>query len=154
MALKIRVEGLRELDRALGQLPRATGKNVLRRVGKKALEPVIENATSKVHVLSGLLQRSLNVSTKLSKRQRRLNRPEVKGKDTIEIYAGAWATKRAHLEEFGTVKTDPHPFLRPAWDAENAGVLRTVKRELAIEIDKAAKRVARKKARALKTRGR
>ena len=52
MAQKFRIEGLKELDKALGQLPRATGKNVLRRVARKALEPIIEVA--KALVLVGL----------------------------------------------------------------------------------------------------
>ena len=34
MTITVKVEGLKELDRALMQLPKATGKNVLRRVGR------------------------------------------------------------------------------------------------------------------------
>lgn len=53
-------------------------------------------------------------------------------------------------DEFGTVDTPPQPFMRPAWDAGKAGLLDDVKDGLTVEIAKAAKRVAAKKARARK----
>lgn len=37
---KIKLTGFRELDAALATLPKATGKGVLRRAGKQALEPM------------------------------------------------------------------------------------------------------------------
>ena len=149
---KFRVEGLKELDKALGQLPRATGKNVLRRVARKALEPIITDAKGKVHVLSGRLRDSLAVSTKLSRRQKALHKKLVRGdRSSIEMFAGAGAhlfVPQAIMEEFGTVKRGPHPFLRPAWDGGKMRVLNDIKKDLWAEIKKAADRVARKKARA------
>ena len=159
--VKIRVEGLRELDRALGQLPRATGKNVLRRVGRNALQPIIDDAKTKVHTgLTGNLKSSLAVSTKLSSAQKKKHRKTVRGdKSSIEIFAGAGPhnfVPQAIFEEFGVMrgksgkKSSPHPFLRPAWDAGKMKVLGDIKKDLWTEIKKAADRVARKKARALK----
>lgn len=155
MAQKFRVEGLKELDRALGQLPRATGKNVLRRVARKALEPIIETAKGLVHVgETGNLKGSLVVSTKLSHRQKALHKKLVRDdKTSVEMFAGAGPhlfVPQAIFEEFGTVKRGPHPFLRPAWDGGKMGVLNDIKRNLWFEIKKSADRVARKKARALK----
>ena len=154
MAQKFRIEGLKALDKALGQLPRATGKNVLRRVARSALEPIIADAKTKVSVLSGELRDSLAVSTKLSHRQKRLHKKLVRGdKSSVEMFAGAGAHLRVPqgvMEEFGTVKRGPHPFLRPAWDGGKMRVLSDIKKDLWAEIKKAADRVARKKARALK----
>ena len=44
MKTTMKLEGFRELDKALGELPKATGKNVLRKVGRKALEPMRADA--------------------------------------------------------------------------------------------------------------
>ena len=41
-AVTIKIEGLRELDAAFGELSKATAKNTLIRVGKAALAPMAE----------------------------------------------------------------------------------------------------------------
>ncbi len=163
MAEKFRIEGLKELDKALGELPRATGKNVLRRVARKALEPIIESAKANVHVDSGELRDSFAVSTKLSFTQKRLHKNMFASeRSSVEMFAGAGAHLRVPqgvFEEFGVKrkgknnKSTPHPSLRPAWDGGKAGVLNDIKRDLAAEIQKAALRVARKKARTFKRAG-
>ena len=144
----VRIDGLKELDRALAELPKATGKNVLRRVGRKAIGRVIEAARPLVPVDEGELRDSLGVSTRLSKRQQRQHRRAVaEGKASVELFAGATALPHAHLVEFGTVKMQPQPFMRPAWDAEKDNVLQVIKDELGGEITAAAQRLARKAAR-------
>ncbi len=158
---KFRIEGLKALDKALGQLPRATGKNVLRRVARKALEPIIDDAKGKVHVLSGRLRDSLAVSPKLSHRQKTLHVSMFANKrSSIEMFGGAGAHSfvgQAVWTEFGVdrggKRTTPHPFLRPAWDAGKMPMLNNIKQDLWTEIKRAADRVARKKARALKKIG-
>lgn len=144
----IRIDGLKELDEALSQLPKATAKNVLRRTGILALAPVIAEAKRLVPVRSGDLRDSLKVTTKLSKRQQRANAKAVaQGKATVQLYAGAAALPHAHLQEFGTQNHAPQPFMRPAWDANKDRVLEIIKTELGGEIEKAAGRLARKTAR-------
>lgn len=143
-----KIEGLRELDRALAELPKATGKSVLRRTGLKALEPVAEDYRSRVRVDRGDLRDSIGVGTKLTKRQAALNRKLTRNtKASVEVFAGAGGLTQAITEEFGTVDQAAHPGLRPAWDANKMGVLETVKDTLAEEIDKATKRLAKKAAR-------
>jgi HK97 gp10 family phage protein len=144
----VRIDGLKELDEALSQLPRATGKNVLRRIGIRSLAPVISAAKSNVPVYRGDLRDSLKVTTKLSKRQQRENaRAVADGKASVQLYAGAAALPHAHLVEFGTATMPPQPFMRPAWDANKDEVLQIIKDELGDEITKAAARLARKTAR-------
>jgi HK97 gp10 family phage protein len=67
MAVKVSVEGLKELDEALGQLTKATARNVLRRVLKKAGQPIADAARGKVPVDTGKLRDSIIVGTKLAK---------------------------------------------------------------------------------------
>ncbi len=164
MAQSIRIEGLRELDKALGQLPRATGKNVLRRVARKALEPIIEDAKGKAPVgipgpgSGGKLRDSLAVSTKLSRRQKALHKKMFPSqKSSVEVFGGVGAhafVPQGVMQEFGTRFHGPQPFLRPAWDSGKNPALNSVKRNLWAEIKKAAERVARKQARLLAKGGR
>jgi len=141
----VRVEGLRELDQALGQLSKATGKNVLRRVGRKALEPVAEKARSLAPVDEGDLRDSIGVGTKLTTRQRKLHR-RAGDRSTVEVFAGAGGLPQATLREFGGDGSPAHPYLRPAWDSLKHRVLVSIKDMLGTEIEKSARRAARRAA--------
>ncbi len=151
----VKVEGLRELDEALGQLSKASARSVLRRVGLKALRPVADTARNLAPddpaTGGNDLRSSIGVGTKLSPRQAKLARRMIKrgeaDKHFVEVYAGAGPVPHAHLQEFGTSHHGAQPFMRPAWDSNKSGVLDTIKSELGSEIDKAAKRQARKAAR-------
>jgi HK97 gp10 family phage protein len=148
--VSVKTEGFREMDAALGEYSKATARNVLIRAGLKALAPIAATAKAKAHRRTGDLQDSIDVATKLGKRQRRLNREP----STVEIYAGPTATDGENpppqgiWEEFGTEDHPPHAFLRPAWDGGQNEVLDAVKEELAGEIDKATARAQRKALRA------
>ncbi|WP_421925481.1 HK97 gp10 family phage protein [Neoaquamicrobium sediminum] len=142
-----KVEGLRELDAALAELPKATGKNVLRRVLRTAAQPVADDYSESVRRRTGTLAKSAGVSTKLSKRQRSLHRKMFKSdKASVEMFAGAGPLPQAITEEFGTPDQPPQGEMRSSWDANQRGVLDTIKSELWTEIEKAAQRLARKAA--------
>ena len=132
----VRVEGLREIDKALGDLTKATGKNILRRVGRSRLEPMAEAARQKVPVDQSDLKDSIAVSTKNPKRHRK--------QSTVEIHMGPGRHPQAHLQEFGTLHHGPKAYMRPAWDGGKNELLTDIGRDLWSEIDKAAKRAARK----------
>lgn len=150
----VRIEGLKELDRALSQLPKATAKNVLRRTAIRALAPVIADAKLRVPVDEGDLRDSLKVAGKLSKRQQRKNAKAVaEGKAAVQLYAGPAALPHAHLVEFGTSHMPPQPFMRPAWDANKMKVLELIRLDLGNEIERAAARLARKAARTSRKAG-
>jgi HK97 gp10 family phage protein len=142
---KVSVEGLSDLQEALRELPDATAKNVLRRVGRKVLEPIAEDARRLAPVDEGDLRDSIGVSTKLSRRQRGQHQKD--GPDDVEIFAGAGPHPQAHLQEFGSEHHPPQPFMRPAWEAGKDKLLEDVKAELWPEIVKATARQARKAAR-------
>lgn len=145
MKVTFKVEGLKECEEALAALPAATTKNVLRRALKSAAEPVVNTAQQRVEKRTGQLGRSITVSTKLSRRQRRATPKD----SAVEVYVGAGPLPHAHMLEFGTVHSAPEPFLRPAIDAQGMRVLRIFRDDLKAEIDKAMARQARKAARIL-----
>lgn len=146
MKTTFKMEGLRELEKSLAELKPATGRNVARRVMLRAAEPIAQDAQSGAPVLKGRLQASAGFGTRLSRRQRKLNRKE----SPVEVYVGFGPWPQAHLQEFGTVDNPAQPFLRPAWDRGWRRALDEIIAGLWEEIAKAAARAARRSARLLK----
>lgn len=142
--VKFTIEGLAELQVALRELPDATAKNVLRRVGKQALQPIADAAAQRAPVDQGTLRDSIHVGTKLSRRQK--SKHKKISEDDVEVFVGAGPVPQAIWQEFGTVNHPAHPFLRPAWDAGKDTVINTIADLLWVEIQKSAARIARKAA--------
>jgi len=160
----VKIEGLAELDAMLAELGKATGKNVLRRVAKKRLEPIAAAMRAKAPddpATTGRdLKRSIVVSEKLSKRQAALARSAAGGgprmtadgwrsdaKNSITMYAGPGPLPHAHMQEFGTVHHGAQPFVRPAWDGQKNGLLPGLAADMKQEIGKAIARKAKRAAR-------
>jgi HK97 gp10 family phage protein len=147
--MTVRLEGFRELERALNELPKSTGKNVLRRVAKGALQPIAEKAKSLAPKESGDLAGSIMVSERRTKRVTRVNRFD---RNTgIEMamgpVSGGGVLNYATFAEFGTIDTTAKPFMRPAWHGGKDDALDYVKANLGREIERAAARLAKKTAR-------
>lgn len=142
--------GFRELDKALGELPRATARNVLRRIGRAALEPLANQASAHAPVGRGVLAFSITVSERGTRRARWAREIDRRGSFTIAMgpAGGQGALNYASFAEFGTVNMPAKPFLRPVWDAGQGQALDYVKAELWGEISRASARLARKAARA------
>lgn len=135
----VRVEGLREIDAALGQLGKVTGRNVMRRVAVKRLEPIAEEMRRRAPVDQQDLRDSITVTTKNPKRNRK--------QSEVEAHAGPGRHPQAHLQEFGTQNHGPQPFARPAWDGGKDNLLPGIAEDFWSEINRAAARQARKTAR-------
>jgi HK97 gp10 family phage protein len=159
----VKVEGLRELNNALAELPKATSRNVVRRTLIKALTPMEQQAEALAPELTGELRETIDVSTKLSKRQMAAHKAETGSKAVrtaegwrsdpkteIFMFMGPRSSSKSIVQEFGSVHQAPKPYMRPAWDSGAMPALDTIKTEMWAEIDKAAKRLARKAAK-LKT---
>ena len=149
----VKIEGLRELEVALAELPKATGKNVLRRVLRKRAQPIADVARSMAPddpaTGGNDLRSSIGVGTRLSPRQRALHRKAVKDDRAFaEMFVGAGPLPHSHMQEFGTVHHGPQPFMRPAWDGGKAATLDGIADDLWSEIDKSARRLAKKRAKA------
>lgn len=146
MVERVKIEGLKEVQAALHELPKATAKNVMRRVLKERGKPIADAAQSRVPVDQGDLKRSIVVSTKLTRRQR--GKHKKFGPNDVEVFVGPGAHPQAHMQEFGTSKEPAQPYMRPAWDQERMNVLEGIREDLWAEIEKAVARRARKAAKA------
>lgn len=146
--ITVRIEGLKELDKALGQLPKATAKATLRRVLRYAAEPMAQAARQNAPRLEMHLYESIDVGTKLTRRQSGLHKKE-NSPTFQEMFVGT-NNPAGLMQEFGTVNHSPQPWLRPAWDSEKSPTLDRIANSLWYEIDKSAQRLARKAAKAQK----
>ncbi len=143
MRTAVTIEGLRELDAALAELPRTIAKNATKRALAKAAEPIAEEAKRLVPVDSGLLRNSIAISTKLKNKVGRAEfsavlrgggsraeavaamrdaRRAAGAPSFAEIYIGpAWPKGfYGTFVEFGTSDTAAQPFMRPAWDSQKS----------------------------------
>ncbi|MGW8202981.1 hypothetical protein ACWGM0_10590 [Sphingomonas bisphenolicum] len=147
-----RVEGLADLDFALGELPKATARNTLVRTGKKALEPFLADVKALAPVDAdpastpkrppGTLRDSYVIGTKLNKSQAKGVRKE--GKQFAEVYAGTNDPAGVQTE-FGNAHQAPQPHGRPAWDGVQAQTLENIGTLLWDEIYKSAQRLAKRR---------
>lgn len=164
MVTIVKMEGLKELEAALAELPKATGKAVLRRVLRKMATPIVSDAKGKAPVDTGLLVSKIEQSGELSANEQREvgGGPQFLGigdsgekvfskaaaKNYVEIHVGVAGRKqsiaRGFFQEFGTIENVAHPFMRPAWDGNKDRALSTFKADVWAEIQKAAARRARK----------
>lgn len=160
---KTEVEGLSDLLDALGELPKATARNVQMRVLTAAAAPIQATAQSLApwpkakltRAQSGRLRlkSTIAVTTKLSRRQKVVHRqwlgtlPAEDGADPAKdlfVFIGPRPLHEATLEEFGTSRQAPQPYMRPAWDGHKDQALEAIKAGLGAEIEKAVQRLARK----------
>lgn len=143
MQVSFKIEGLRELDAALGEFKKATAKAIIRRTLKKAAEGMAAAAERNAPVLSGQLRESIAIGTKLTRRQARLAKKDP-DKDFVTVYMGP-NNPAAVPQEFGTFDQKAQPFMRPAFAAEAENTIGRVRDIMRTEIDKTVER-ARKRA--------
>lgn len=166
-AVKVRVEGLKELDKALGELSKAAARNALRRALIKAAEPMRSAAERNAPVDTGALKRSIILTSKIDNRAgkaefaavmksggtkaqavqalRDARRAKGIGESFAEVFmgprkAGKQASIKAMVQEFGSHKQSAQPYMRPAFDGQAPAVIDGIRGELSAEIDKAVKR--------------
>ena len=164
------VHGLKELEKALRELPKAVARGALRTTLMKAGEPIVEAAIANAPVLSGQLRDSIKVDARKPKnfdkgkiayrevlktgggkaaalealKTARRNNPQA----FAQVFVGPSVdAPHAHFPEFGTVDTAAQPFMRPAWDEKQAEALEIITADLAENIATAAARHAKRQAR-------
>jgi HK97 gp10 family phage protein len=150
----VKVEGFETFERNLRLLPKATGKNVLRRVAKGALDPMAHAAAALAPHRTGKLSYSIIVSEKRTRRAKKVTvrwngssfrSDPSKGIEMAMGPAGGLGTLNyAAFDEFGTVDTPAFGFMRAAWDSGANRALEYVKTQLSVEIDKATTRYFKK----------
>ncbi|MDP2358016.1 MAG: HK97 gp10 family phage protein [Beijerinckiaceae bacterium] len=175
MKMGLGISGFKELDAALGELPKATARNALRRVLVMAGQPIAESARQMApddpKTFAGDLRRSITVSASLknkvgsseyaavmrgggTKGEARAAlidaRRAASGGSFAVVYVGPsgkrWGSM-GHLPEFGTSKMAAQPYLRPAFDARSSEALNIIRTQLKDQIEKAAARYAKRQAR-------
>lgn len=156
--VNVKLLGYQGLIRAFEELPKATGKNVLRRVLIKRGQPIAAHASAIAPDDPATPGKSIRfiAGTVLTKRQRGLHRKAFKDdRASVEVFVGqdvppgGKASDPAGVQqEFGNINHGPQPSLRPAWDAGKAAVFDGITDDIGREIAKAAKRLAAKSARA------
>lgn len=145
MKPSVKLHGFREMDAALAEFSKATGRNILRRTALEALEPVADAMRAKAPKEVGDLQDAIAVGTKRSKRSRK----HFRDASTVEAYAGVKVVgggmpPQATQQEFGNENHGPQPYGRPAWDEEKGPTLERTKDGLAGQIEAATARARRK----------
>lgn len=155
MSLNLRIDGAKDLDKALQALAATTARGVTRRAMTRSLEPVAEAARAAAPRDKGDLAAHIGVSSKLTRNQAREMRGQT-GRDVQFMYVGPqWAS--AHLVEFGTGPRfkkngqfvgamPPQPFMRPAWDQNRDAVLARLTEDIRAELEKTLARVAKRSA--------
>lgn len=137
-AVTVKIEGLAQLDEALGQLKESTAKNVMRRAGRKALGLFDADWRRRAPQFTGALKESGGVGSKLTRSQRQ----EHERDSFVEVFAGPGPNPQGVQQEFGNINHPPDPYFRPAWEATKDDVLQGVIDNLGAEIIASAKRAA------------
>lgn len=145
MKPSVRTAGFSELDAALGEFKKGTGRNILRRAALEALQPMADVMEAKAPKLEGDLKSAVGVGTKRAKGARKHFRET----STVEVYAGVKLVgggmpPQATQQEFGNENHGPQPFVRPAWDEERDATLDRSRNAITMQIDAATVRARRK----------
>lgn len=150
MARTVKIKGLRELEAALSELPKATQKNVLKRVMMPAADVVDEAASGNAPEDTGKLERDVHVGTKLTRRQHTGGaQRQADGsfgsaaKNYVEVHIGT-SLARGMFTEFGTFKDAAQMWFTRAWAGTQAPALEIISAKLAGEIEKAANKLRAK----------
>lgn len=141
MKPKFKVEGFKDLEKTLMQLPKATAKASVRRVLKKAAQPIADAGRGNAPEREGGLKESYGVGTRLTKRQRKVSQRE----SEVEVFAGP-NDPAAVQTEFGNEHQAAQPHLRPAWDAEKHKALDIIKEEAWADVQKTVVRYQKRQA--------
>lgn len=143
--VEMKVSGLDALQAQLVALGTELGIKALAQAARKAFLPVIDAARALVPKYSGALAAAIKIS---------VAKPRAgDGVVVVGLYIGAGPkdsaggallgraelppARRWHLIELGTSKLAAHPYIRPAFESNVAGILSGLKAELQISITKA-----------------
>ncbi|TVQ59916.1 MAG: hypothetical protein EA379_09555 [Phycisphaerales bacterium] len=138
----MRVEGLREIDRALKQLDQRVAKRILRRAVKIAAEPPLHAVRSNAPMDTGLYVSQINVRTRV---RRWRNRKGAAVTAMVEAKSRSGKTDAFYgaFLEYGTSRMPADPHFRPAFEMTKEESRRILLRELSNGLEREAKRVAR-----------
>jgi HK97 gp10 family phage protein len=159
MNINMKVDGLRQLNKALQELPLKIRGAPLRTATRKASMVIRNEARSKVPVNTGLLKREIITSRSRSQSSEGRETFVVMVKQLVKKYANTKANRRMNrvgkkfkteglayywkFLEFGTSKMRARPFMRPAFDSKKQEAVRVLQRELDAAIQAQARKLRR-----------
>ena len=132
--MEVKLEGMREFERAVEKLIKAVGPDNTEPVLFEAAEIVTEQVQQNVNRIpkvTGRLRRS-PVTKMMPRRRHNEPRPSIAAIDRK-------IAPHAHFPEFGTSKMAATPFFRPAWDLKRKAALEHIKSELAQNVKGASR---------------
>lgn len=142
----VRIEGLKELNEALQQLPQELRAGPLRRAVSAAAKVVQDQAVQYAPEDEGTLKRAIY------RARDKENSSAVQESYIVGIRYGKRYRRRKQdawywrFLEFGTSKLAARPFIRPAFDTTHNQQLEAMRERLSRSIELAAAKLARKKA--------
>ena len=142
--VKVKVSGLKELEKKLNDLDLELRKRAAREAGREAIKPVAERMKNKIPVDTGGLKDTIRVSATTA--PSRLKKYSKKA----SMIASASVGRKSHKEggtghqalqiEYGTDKMDAQPFVRPSIQGHEKTVFMHFRKHLRKSIDKFARR--------------
>lgn len=148
---QIEMQGLRELEKALLDLPKRLERRVLNSALMSGARLMVRDAKQRVPVATGELRRNIRA---------RPDRP--RDGHTATVIVGVRKLSKAQLfklrkkrintsdpfywrfVEFGTSRMAARPFLRPAFESQKVGAVAVIKDALRERIDKEAQKLGRR----------
>ena len=141
----IKTTGFREIEKAFSELGAAASKRLAVRALKKVAAPIRDKAKRLAPKDEQDLEKSIEIGTRTV---RSVARPD---KDEARVYVGIDESqdRRLHIyasiEEFGNSSHPAQPYFRPAWNTEGRAAIDRIKPILWEDIERTAKRQAKKK---------
>ena len=152
--IKTEIHGLKDLDKALGQIAKQygpkEGEKTLRTALRNSAKPVLDAAKDAAPTLSGKLKESIKISVGKPNKDDRAHGATSETVAVARVKAGN--NKKAnvggvyytHMVEYGTKSSAATPFLRPAIENQSDTAQAIFASELKKSIDKSIDRLQRK----------
>lgn len=122
--------GMQDLSKALKQFPKNVQLNICVGANRAAAGAIAKKAKQIVRVRTGALKRSIKV-VKRKTRNKALIKHSVsaggKVKWSVKGEKNSAAVFYAHIEEFGSSKQAPAPFMRPAFESQGIDAIKHYK---------------------------
>lgn len=143
MAETVKIEGLKELDRALKELPLKIQGNILRGAVRAGAQVIRKDAMARAPVDKGKLKRNIRIqrsrkSTNTSEKATVGVRARGKKDDPSNAYYWKFV-------ELGTSKMAAHPFLRPAFEAMKMKAVEAIRTYLGSRIESEAAKLGKRR---------
>lgn len=146
-SVKVQVDGLKPLLDKLAGMKRGVRNRVLRPAIRKAYRPVVQAAKALVPTDTGWLKKSLTAKVTTSRRAGVVTGIVGPRTKFVKVFTTAtgrqvkrWATKYAHLVEFGTTHSRAKSFLMAGFRTAKTQVESILRREIEEGIEREARK--------------